>query len=218
MKLNKGDDSGVNPTTKKEIWRSLLVSSADSRMASFCISGRMTSRKRPSWQYNWIGCQARYLRPKIDHRIGRRDTVLVQHLVFDGSLDARMAKKIIEKQKVIDSAPDIEPEKPKPAIGQPSAASNRAVANKPVPVNGEKLTEGQVAAIHEALELLDQMCDGAQAIDGMGFNELDTNFGKSLARSARLSPKQAAWGKKIVIKYKRQLLADLIEKIQEKAS
>lgn len=38
------------------------------------------------------------------HRIGQRDSVLVQHLLFDGSLDARMAKKLIAKQAIIDKA------------------------------------------------------------------------------------------------------------------
>lgn len=38
------------------------------------------------------------------HRIGQRGHVLVQHLVFDGSLDARMVKKTVEKQEIIDAA------------------------------------------------------------------------------------------------------------------
>ncbi len=150
------------------------------------------------------------------HRIGQRDTVLVQHLVFDGSLHARMAKKIVEKQKMIDVALDIEAEKPKSRpmrTEQPIAATKKSVS-----AGVEKLSENQVEAIHAALKFLDQMCDGAQATDGMGFNKLDTNFGKSLARFTSLSPKQAAWGKRIVIKYKRQLPEDLFERIQTKVS
>jgi hypothetical protein len=58
------------------------------------------------------------------------------------------------------------------------------------------------------------LCDGAQAIDGMGFNKLDTNVGKSLAMSARLTAKQAALGRKIVLKYHRQLPADLVAVIK----
>ena len=38
------------------------------------------------------------------HRIGQKDNVLVQYLVLDGSLDARIAKSIIRKQAVIDQA------------------------------------------------------------------------------------------------------------------
>lgn len=40
------------------------------------------------------------------HRIGQRNSVLVQHLVFDDSVDSRMAHMIIEKQAVIDAALD----------------------------------------------------------------------------------------------------------------
>jgi SWI/SNF-related matrix-associated actin-dependent regulator 1 of chromatin subfamily A len=40
------------------------------------------------------------------HRIGQRDSVLVQHLVLEGSLDASMARMLIQKQEVIDAALD----------------------------------------------------------------------------------------------------------------
>ena len=36
------------------------------------------------------------------HRIGQHDAVLVQHLVLPGSLDARLAKTLVAKQRVID--------------------------------------------------------------------------------------------------------------------
>lgn len=38
------------------------------------------------------------------HRMGQQDNVLVEHLVMEGSLDCRIAQKIVEKQKVIDEA------------------------------------------------------------------------------------------------------------------
>lgn len=44
------------------------------------------------------------------HRIGQRDSVLVQHLVLEGSIDAKMARILIEKQEVIDAALDDRPE------------------------------------------------------------------------------------------------------------
>lgn len=40
------------------------------------------------------------------HRISQKDTVFVQHLVLEGSLDARMAYKIVEKQEWADQALD----------------------------------------------------------------------------------------------------------------
>jgi len=38
------------------------------------------------------------------HRIGQEDSVLIQHLVLEGSLDAYMAKILIKKQAVLDAA------------------------------------------------------------------------------------------------------------------
>jgi SWI/SNF-related matrix-associated actin-dependent regulator of chromatin subfamily A-like protein 1 len=42
-------------------------------------------------------------------RIGQRDSVLAQFLVFEGSLDARMAKTVVAKQEVIDQTLDKQP-------------------------------------------------------------------------------------------------------------
>jgi len=58
------------------------------------------------------------------HRIGQTETVLVQHLVLEGSLDALMARALVEKQEVIDAALDadlptqIEPVLPEVATQQ----------------------------------------------------------------------------------------------------
>ena len=40
------------------------------------------------------------------HRIGQTDSVLVQHLVIDGSLDQKMADILVRKQDIIDAALD----------------------------------------------------------------------------------------------------------------
>ena len=40
------------------------------------------------------------------HRIGQLESVLIQHILFDGSLDAVMVKDVIAKQEVIDKALD----------------------------------------------------------------------------------------------------------------
>lgn len=69
------------------------------------------------------------------HRIGQRDSVLVQHLVVDGSIDATQAKVIVAKQDVIDRALDVGQkavETPK-AIPAPQAAVERLFdALKPI--------------------------------------------------------------------------------------
>lgn len=40
------------------------------------------------------------------HRIGQKDNVLVQHLVFEDSIDAKIAKALLRKQKILDTAID----------------------------------------------------------------------------------------------------------------
>ena len=40
------------------------------------------------------------------HRIGQKDSVLVQHLVLEGSIDAVIAKTLVRKQDILDSALD----------------------------------------------------------------------------------------------------------------
>lgn len=40
------------------------------------------------------------------HRIGQVNPVLVQHLVIDGSIDAKMAGILIDKQAMMDQALD----------------------------------------------------------------------------------------------------------------
>lgn len=66
-------------------------------------------------------------------------------------------------------------------------------------------TPEEKALIHRGLKFLASVCDGAKDQDGAGFNGLDSAFGKSLAAASSLSDKQAHHGKKLVIKYQKQL-------------
>ena len=42
------------------------------------------------------------------HRIGTKDSVHVQHLVLEGSLDAMMVKVLIKKQRILDAVLEVE--------------------------------------------------------------------------------------------------------------
>jgi hypothetical protein len=138
------------------------------------------------------------------HRIGQLDAVLVQHLVFDGSVDANLVEKIITKQAVIDAALDNKVvEAPKPVVGPAAAPATR---NPNAKLKDEVvLTPEQVAAVHAGLRRLAAVCDGAYVEDGHGFNKMDSQFGKSLAGAFNLTQKQALYGQKLVRKYQRQL-------------
>lgn len=50
------------------------------------------------------------------HRIGQANSVLVQHIVFTESLDAKMAKTLVDKQRVIERGLDKRDDKPTQAI------------------------------------------------------------------------------------------------------
>jgi SWI/SNF-related matrix-associated actin-dependent regulator 1 of chromatin subfamily A len=138
------------------------------------------------------------------HRIGQRDNVLVQHLVLDGSLDARMAHTLVAKQEVIDRALDRETELPAaPVFADTPATANASVSM--IAAEAATIAPAARAAILVGLQMLAGVCDGARNLDNAGFNRIDTAIGKSLAMCDRLSPKQAALGARLVRKYRRQL-------------
>lgn len=154
-------------------------------------------------------------------RIGQTNTVLVQHLVVDDSIDSKMIKTIIAKQEIIDAALDGERQEIQ-ALNFDSVLDNiakcpdklgdSAKESKAVTPKAEKpITDRQIQAIHLGLQELAGMCDGARALDGAGFNRLDSRFGKSLANCAYLTQGQAKVGLRMVIKYKGQLSEDLVK-------
>lgn len=57
------------------------------------------------------------------HRLGQRDSVLVQHLVLAGSIDAYMARVVISKQEVIEQALDIIEGETRPVATAPAAST-----------------------------------------------------------------------------------------------
>jgi len=163
------------------------------------------------------------------HRIGQRDMVLVQHLVVDGSLDARMAQTLIDKQAVIDAALDdttrgellaqIEVP-PASAPVQAAQASTERVTTEPATKSVTRrqieqeavvMAPEQVAAVHSCLRILAGLdADRASDLNGIGFNRMDTMIGHSLAERGALTAKQAALGLRIVRKYHRQLPGELL--------
>lgn len=147
------------------------------------------------------------------HRIGQKNSVLIQHLVIDGSLDSKMAKTLVKKQAVLDSALDIEhPDMIEAAAAEVETekASTKSVRKEQVAAESLNVTAEMMAATLEGLQQLSAMCDGAREEDGMGFNKIDTRIGKSLAGQGRLSPKQAVLGARLVNKYRRQLPERLV--------
>jgi SWI/SNF-related matrix-associated actin-dependent regulator 1 of chromatin subfamily A len=144
------------------------------------------------------------------HRLGQHDNVLVQHIVLEGSLDAVMARRLVDKQEVIDAALDSKHPPvddrivvlPMPKAERPATENTSRSA---IEKEAEKLTAAEILAITTAVQMIAGMCDGAMALDGHGFNKFDARLGKDLATRASLSPKQAALAKRLVRKYRGQL-------------
>lgn len=161
------------------------------------------------------------------HRIGQRDTVLVQHLVIDGTIDAKIAKILVRKQEVanaaldtaleIEAAPAIELPEGCTCLAAPDGSNGhaswcamqgvepQAAQVLAAPPKARILTDEQIARIHDALRELAGMCDGAQTRDNAGFNKFDSAYGTALARRERLTERQALAAQKMLRKYKRQI-------------
>lgn len=144
------------------------------------------------------------------HRIGQNDNVTVQHLVVDGSLDAKLANTLVWKQRIIEAALDNEAKKIVVPEGQDKD-------RKPPALKYPVATPEQRGACALALRMLAGMCDGARKLDGTGFNRLDTTIGKKLAYKATeraLSDGEVSLCKRMLPKYHGQIGADMVEKIK----
>jgi hypothetical protein len=165
------------------------------------------------------------------HGIGRGiegEPLLVQHLVLEGSLDARMVRVKVAKQDVADRALDkgaglVVGATPVLTVEAGSILAETAeTATEPHPgdKNAPKATPGALATglgagltvseelrehVHDGLRRLAGVCDYANQLDGVGFNRFDAAFGHCLAERDRLTDGMVAAGIKLCIKYKRQL-------------
>lgn len=153
------------------------------------------------------------------HRIGQDDNVLIQHVVVDGSIDAKMAALLVSKQRVIDAALDneLEPldesEIISAILGAKVTAEKAVAKRKADEIVTADMTDDEVADIHLVAQMLAGVCDGAHTLDGAGFNRMDTGFGKQLAIQTTITKRQALALRKMCQKYVRQLPADLYERV-----
>jgi hypothetical protein len=98
-----------------------------------------------------------------------------------------------------------------PTVPKAEGSASANVSRDQLGAIAALLTDRQVEAVHTALRQLAGVCDGAVARDGAGFNGVDARIGHSLANSERLTKRQAALGKRIVQKYRRQLGDGILE-------
>jgi hypothetical protein len=151
------------------------------------------------------------------HRIGQTRNVVIQYLVFDGSLDSHMARKLAEKMEIISRAVDGK------AAGEEEEGTEDVVpledhvsiTPKEVKEPEVKLSEESKAVILKALQVLSGYdTDRASYRNDMGFSKVDTYIGHELASRSHLTDRQALLGLKLVKKYRRQL-EDLLSEAPE---
>jgi SWI/SNF-related matrix-associated actin-dependent regulator 1 of chromatin subfamily A len=143
------------------------------------------------------------------HRIGQTDNVLVKYYILPGTIDAHMIQTWIHKEEILDQAMDsdrVEMMNEATVIPKAEPLGTR----KQIAQDAAAITQAQCRAIHEGLKSLAGVCDGANRLDGAGFNKLDVRIGHSLAEAPGLSYKQAALGKKLLAKYSRQLGSEIL--------
>jgi Helicase conserved C-terminal domain len=140
------------------------------------------------------------------HRIGQRGSVLSEILVFDGSVDAHIARMLVEKQDVANMALDaneaLDVDVSVRAVDRTALTYAQA---KEKAYADAGLTTAECTRLLLQMRYLAGVCDGAQLLDGAGFNKNDANFGHALAECKSLSPKQAIAARKLALKYRRQL-------------
>lgn len=133
------------------------------------------------------------------HRIGQTaDFVMIQHLTLDGSLDARMAHVIIEKQTVMDGVTgSLEADEP---VVIDMEVELVTVSNKELDKANSTMSPAKIQAVYQAIRTL-MACDG--------FSGHDAPIGQAFAALPMLTARQAVLGKKMVKKYRGQLPQDL---------
>lgn len=135
------------------------------------------------------------------HRIGQQDNVLVQHLVFDDSLDANMARTVVRKQEVIDKALDDEPL-------VPELEPVKDVRPRSYP----RASDEERAAAMRGLAYMQGMSpDGALHRNNVGWSGAHVDIGARLAALVSLTDGQVWLARKILRVYRNtQLPADVV--------
>ena len=140
------------------------------------------------------------------HRIGQEDTVLVQHLVVQGSLDANMAQTLVYKQDIADKALDATERERLAAEPVVPAQERERRPSKYPPSTAE-----QRAALQAALGILAQLSpDGTLLQNEAGFSGATIKPGMDLAARGIHTDGQAWLARKIVRIHRRQLPPDLV--------
>jgi hypothetical protein len=120
-----------------------------------------------------------------------------------------LAKTIVAKQEIIDRALDESIGAEEPIAVPESIRPRREELREPLP-------DEVAAAAHEAIRLLAAMDrDHAALRNAAGFSRYDSALGHMLAGAKILSPGQAHLARKLALRYRRQLPAELVARLEQ---
>lgn len=150
------------------------------------------------------------------HRIGQKSNVLVEHLILPGSIDAKMAKTHVRKQAIADAAlDDVTAMLVRSETVLPTSRDGASMTRRQMDDDAAKMTPEVISAVYNGLRILAGVCDGARQRDMSGFNGCDARIGHSLANQLFLTARQAVLGRKILIKYRRQLPESIYDVVKQ---
>ena len=136
------------------------------------------------------------------HRIGQANSVLIQHLVLDGSLDARMAQMIVEKQNIADRALD-----------RSTDVAVKGLFNERPEAPVEPIELWKKIVLKEALIALAKRRDPSIE-GGSGFSQFDAPIGQKLAtKNGEFSDKEGHLALKLVQRYRGQVPLELLKRL-----
>jgi len=147
------------------------------------------------------------------HRIGQHDSVLVQHIVLDESIDAKLAQTLVAKQEIAESALDRKageyslPEAiPVQVITSSTTSSSKKSSSQKEVEQFPEISEAEIDELRDQMRFLAAAdMDWAAVRNGVGFSRIDGSIGHVLAEATEWTPKMAAIAKKLAHKYRRQL-------------
>jgi len=184
-------------------------------------------------EIDWVPANMAQAEDRL-HRIGQEGSmieletgeqvrgVLIEIFVFEGTLDCTIAKRVVEKMNVIAQALDIDPEQKgvvmedlkEPITPEKETAASQGTSRRKIHEEARTITLKQIQAIGLALQRLAEFDDdSAMKRNAIGFNKMDTRIGKELAArsvSRRLTPGEAALGRKLVQRYQGQLPVEMV--------
>jgi SWI/SNF-related matrix-associated actin-dependent regulator 1 of chromatin subfamily A len=150
------------------------------------------------------------------HRIGAEvhESILIQHITLEGSMDVGMAQLLCEKLETIERAMDRKPvvASAEPEVGSAAANTRPAATQGPRQRSESEYPDIpggflQLEALKKCFQILASLDpDRAGILNDVGFNGTDTTFGHSLAEwEGYYTPRQATMAVKVLRKYHRQL-------------